>query len=190
MSLNSTVGDAAAESYAAVTDADTYFAARGITTWAAAATPAKESALRIGTTYLENQYRDKWVGIRSTQTQALAWPRVDGARGPLLYNPGYLTPLYDLDGFQILSTVVPVQVMRATMEAALLSLASVSMEPRLVRGGMVKSQRDKVDVLESETVYQDGAPSIDRFTIIEGLLRGLVKSNPGASSGNIGMVRA
>lgn len=189
MTLITTPGDPAADSYAALTDASRYFTARGISAWTGT-DAILENMLRQGTTYLDNQYRQKWVGIRTNLTQMLAWPRVDGARGPLLVNPGYLTPLYDIDGFQILSTIIPQQIINATCEAALLVLLGVTMEPRLVRGNMIKSTNNKVDVLQTETVYMDGAPARDRFLVIEGLLRGLVTSTPGASSGSIQMVRS
>jgi hypothetical protein len=188
MTLVTTAGAADADSYAAVADADAYFSSRGIATWTGA-TGVKENALRRGTTYLDNQYRQKWIGIRATATQSLAWPRCDGARGRLVFYPGYLLPLFDIDGFQILSTIVPQQVISATIEAALLALTGVSLESRLERGGLIKSQHDKVDVLETETVWQDGAPAVDRYTVIEGLLRGLVTGTPGASSGSVQMVR-
>lgn len=188
MSLNSTAGDSAAESFASVAEADAYFAARGNTTWTGA-TPAKENALRVGSGYLCNQYRDRWVGITATQAQALAWPRVDGARSGY-YQRGFTQSLLDLDGWPIAQDVVPVQVKNANIEAALLALTGVSLEPRLVRGNAIKSTHSKVDVLEKEIVYQDGAPVVDRFLVIEGLLRGLVTSFPGAPSGNVRMVRS
>jgi len=188
MSLNTTPGDPAADSYTSVAEADAYFSARGEATWTGTTT-AKENALRRGTTYLDNAYRTKYVGITALQTQALGWPRVDGTRGPLTVFPGYTIPLYDINGFPIDTTTVPKQVKNAAAEAALLALTGVVLEPRLVRGGQIKSTRSKVDVLETETVYMDGAPSVDRYTIIEGLLRGLVTGNPGSSSGNVVLVR-
>lgn len=186
MTLVTAPGDPAADSYAALADATAYFTGRGEASWTGT-DAAKENALRRGTTYLENQYRQRWVGLRATQAQSLAWPRLDGERG---YYRGYTQLLLDLDGFPIAQTVVPLQVQQAAMEAALLALTGVSMEPRLVRGNAIKSTRKKVDVLETEIVYQDGAPSTDRFLVIEGLLRGLVTSTPGAQSGNTTMVRA
>lgn len=186
MSLNSTSGAADAESYASVAEANAYFTARGVTTWIGS-DAQKENALRVGVGYLENQYRDRWVGIRTTQEQSMAWPRVDGLRG---YYRGYTQLLLDLDGWPIPQTTVPTQLKSANAEAALLALTGVSLEPRLIRGNMIKSTSDQVDVLKTEIVYQDGAPAVDRFLVIEGLLRGLVTSNPGASSGNIRMVRS
>lgn len=186
MPLITNPGDPAADSYTAIAEADTYFTNRGESGWTGTTT-VKENALRRGTTYLENQYRDRWVGINAAQTQALSWPRVDGLRG---YYRGYTQLLLDLNGWPIPITVVPQQVKDATSEAALLYLSGVVLEPRLVRGGMIKSTKKQVDVLQTEIVYQDGAPAVDRFLVIEGLLRGLVTSFPGATSGNAHMVRS
>jgi hypothetical protein len=188
MSLNSNPGDPAADSYIALADANTYFANRNITAWSGTDT-AKEGALRVATSALDNLYRTRWIGIRSYQDQSLGWPRIDGARGPMLFNPGFLINLYDIDGFQIPFDSVPLQVQHATCEAAVLVLQGVPLEPRLIRGGMIKSQANKVDVIEQTTVWQDGAPAQDRFIIIEGLLRSLVKSTPGAPSGNNQVLR-
>lgn len=187
MTLVTTPGDPAADSYAAVADADAYFAALGITTWTGSTT-AKENALRRGTLYLDNQYRSRWRGIASLQTQALSWPRGDGIRE--LYRVTFLYPLLDIEGFPLATNVIPIQIRNAAIEAALMVLTGVDMQPRLVRGGQIKSQRSKVDVLEKETVWQDGAPSVDRYMVIEGLLRGWVTSTPGATSGTVKLVRS
>lgn len=187
MALNSTAGDVAAESYFAITDADTYFSARGVTAWTGA-TAVKEAAARKGTAYLENQYRARWVGLTVTQTQALAWPRLDGSRDPWHRSMQY--PLVDINGFQIPSTTVPLQVQHAAMEAALLALGGADMEPTLVRGGQIKSIGKSVGPLRKDITYIDGAPAVDRYMVIEGILRGLVTSTPGASSGNVRLVRA
>lgn len=187
MSLNSTPGDPAADSYAALVFADSYFTKRGEDTWTGT-DAVKENALRRGTTYLENQYRDKWRGITVAQFQALSWPRLEGYRD--YWTTGWTQPLLDLNGWQMDETVVPVQVQQAACEAALLYLQGVVLEPRLVRGGAIKSLMEKVDVLQTETIYQDGAPAVDRFVTIEGLLRGLVIGTPGASSGTGQIVRS
>lgn len=186
MTLVTTPGDAATDSYAALDATNTYFANRGIATWIGTDT-VKENALRRATSYLDNAYRDRWKGIRTYQTQVLAWPRVDGERG---YYRGYTQLLLDLDGWPVPQNTVPTQIATACMEAALLILTGNTLEPQLARGGMIKSQSDKVDVLESTTVWQDGAPAIDRYLVIEGLLRGFVTSTPGSSSGNVKLVRS
>lgn len=185
MTLNSTAGDGAADSYFSIADASTYFTSRGIAAWTGS-TAVMENAARLGTSYLDNQYRDRWVGIASTQAQSLAWPRSDGYR-TLLRTFTY--PLLSLEGFQIDMAVVPVQVQRAAMESALLALTGTVLEPQLVRGGAVKQLSKQVGPLKVDTIWQDGASPINRYTVIEGLLRGLVNSTPGASSGTVRLVR-
>lgn len=186
MSLNSTAGDAAAESYFAVADADTYFSNRGVAAWAAATTVAKEQAARLGTQYLDNAYRDRWVGLTATQAQALAWPRVDGSRGGQMgFGVGYTFPLYDINGWPIDDTTIPAQVKYAAMEAAVLSLGGTVLEPVFARGGRIKSQTKTVGPLSKSTVWEDGAPIDDTYTVIEGYLRGLL-----TSSNNVRLVRA
>jgi hypothetical protein len=187
MTLVTTPAASNADSYASVAEADTYFTARGIATWTGA-TADKEAALRRATTYLDNQYRERWKGIRTNETQSLAWPRLDGVRG-YPYRYGFATLLLDLDGFQIGSNVVPQQVKTATIEAALLALTGVSLEPTLERGGRIKSIGKSVGPLRKDIVYMDGASSVDRYLVIEGLLTGLVKSMPGAGVANMSLVR-
>lgn len=182
MTLTTTPGAADADSYASLADADSYFSARGVSTWTGA-DDLKEQALRRATSYLDNQYRDRWIGRRATETQALAWPRIDGTRG-------YGYPLLDSDGYDIGSTVVPTQIKRATFEAALLVLSGTDLEPRLERGGAIKSIGKGVGPLRKDITYMDGAPAVDRITVLEGLLRGLVTGSPGATAGNFRLVRS
>lgn len=186
MTLVTTPGDPTADSFASLVEATAYFTARGETAWTGT-DDVKEIALRRGTTYLENQYRDRWVGINSFQTQRLSWPRVDGLRG---YYRGYTQQLLDLNGWPIPIDQVPQQIKDATCELALLVLGGSKLEPVLIRGGAIKSLSVQVDVIKKETVYMDGAPVVDRYLVIEGLLRGLVTSNPGSTSGNVKMVRS
>lgn len=186
MALNTTPGAADADSYFTLDEANTYFSSRGITAWTGTDT-VKENAARRGTTYLDNQYRGRWVGVRSFEAQLLAWPRLQGFRG---YAGGLTEPLLDLDGFEIPYDSIPAQIKTAAMEAALLALTGVTMEPRLERGGQIKSIGKSVGPLRKDITYMDGAPAVDRFVVIEGLLRGLVNSMPGSTSGNVPLVRS
>lgn len=186
MSLDTTAGGATAEAFASVTEYDTYCTAFGITN--TDSTTVKEQNLRKGATYLVNQYRDRWLGVRTTETQALPWPRCDGSHNP--YHARMLYPLLDLDGFQIGMDVVPVQVKHANIEAALLAKAGTSLEPALDRGGQIKSISKGVGPLSKSITYTDGASTLTRFTKLEGILRGLVTSTPGATSGNVRLVRS
>lgn len=188
MALNSTAGDANADSYISLVDADTYFTLRGETTWTGPDT-IKENALRRGTTYLDNQYRTRWLGLTVTIQQALSWPRCDGMRG---YYRGYTQLLLDINGFQIPQTVVPLQVQRAAAEAALLYLQGIVLEPRLIGQPLsgLKAVTKKVDVIQTTTEYGDIEATIDRYLVIEGLLRGLVLSTPGSPTGTVQLLRS
>lgn len=185
MTLITTPGDPAADSYFTLAEAVTYFTSRGVAAWTGS-DAVLETKARLGTAYLENQYRGRWFGI-AAGVQALAWPRVDGYR--TLYRT-FTYPLVDINGFQILSTVVPQQVKTAAMEAALMALAGVVLEPQLIRGGMIKSIGKTVGPLRKDIVYMDGAPAVDRYIVIEGILRGLVTSTPGSTSSNVPLVRS
>lgn len=147
-------GKATANTYISESDADTYHSDRGNSAWAAATTAAKQAALITATQYLDGRYRGRWTGRRTLLAQALAWPR---------YNA------YDADGF-VLSAVVPTQVARATAEAALYALSN-DLTPELDRGGAVS--REKVGPIEIS--YQDAAPARTRLTVVDDLLRGLVR---------------
>jgi len=182
MTLVTTPGTADADSYGSLAEAAAYFTARGVTTWTGD-DANKEAALRVATAYLDNAYRDRWVGRRTNETQSLAWPRIDGVRG-------WGTPLRDIDDFDIASDSIPAQVKHAQFEAALLHLSGVKLEPRLERGGQIKSKGTGVGPLRKDVTYMDGAPAVDRITAIEGLLRGLVKGSPGSAGGNFRVVRS
>lgn len=164
MTLVTTPGATDADSFASYAEYTAYCAARNITPSAEA---TAEVELRKGTTYLCNHYRDRWIGRRATQEQSLPWPRIDSGCGGVLY---------DIDEWPIASDAVPTQVKNATIEAALLVKAGVTLEPRLERGGAIKSLSEQVGPLATTTVWADGASITDRYMAIEGWLRGLVRS--------------
>ena len=95
-----------AETYISVVDADTYHANRGNTVWTALSTAVKEQLLRKAADYIEQAYRSRWKGIRTTSTQALDWPRQN-------------VSIEDVALRSVLpSNMVPSQVMRACAELA------------------------------------------------------------------------
>lgn len=104
-------GLAAAESYASAAEYVAYRAARGD----AEAEDADEEevvepALRRATAYIDGVYGDRWPGRRvKGRDQALDWPR-EYAR--------------DRGGYEIPKTQVPIEVKRATMEAAAREVAT------------------------------------------------------------------
>lgn len=196
MALNTTSGDPNADSYAAVADADAYWSARGDAVWPAAQTGDKEANLRKATAFLDNAYRGRWIGIMTNgglpptiPAQALSWPRAEGSRDR--YRPTFLCPLQDtVEGIYYDQQQIPPCLVKATCEAARLALTGVTLEPTLVRGNAIKSISKGIGPLRIETVYQDGAPAIDVYTAIHGLLRGIANSQPGASFGSVKVMRA
>jgi hypothetical protein len=100
-----------AESYVSVLDADAYAAARLIDIWSAieTTTAIKEAALRRATEYLDMEYGLRLKGVRSTQTQALEFPRF------CMYLPKANEPYPD--------DTIPVSVSRACIELAVIALS-------------------------------------------------------------------
>lgn len=99
--MNSTVGDAAADSYVSVVYADAFFAA-SVSNSAWPTDPAKkEAALIESTRILDTQFN--WAGFIATSTQSLRWPR---------------TEVYDLDDRLYASNIVPKTVMDAVCNYA------------------------------------------------------------------------
>lgn len=158
MAIDVTAKSETAVAFVGVSVADAYFTARGITTWTGT-DAAKEAALVRGCDYLERMYRGRWVGIKTTELQALSWPR------------GWVS---DVDGYAISADTIPVQVQNANLEAALLILTGTDLEPVLERGGMVTREKVKAGPVESEAEYSAGASVRSVVTAIDGLLVGLV----------------
>ena len=174
MALNATPAATDADSYFTIAEADAYFTARGVNTWAGS-DDAKSVAARRGTAYIDSAYRNRWLGLRYSQYQALAWPRIN---------------VVDYDGYEYSSTTIPPNVKYAAMEASLLAINGATLEPVLVRGGQIKSISKSVGPLSKSVTYEDGAPTIDRYLTIERLLRGLVNATPGSGVGSVQLVRS
>lgn len=156
-------GLANAESYAAVSDADTYHTGRGNTAWTGT-TADKEAALRRATDYIGETYRDRWAGNRATTTQALDWPR-------------FYVRMRDGPGMDVFSSyyptdAVPAAVSRACMELALKALSG-PLNPDL--GQAVKSKR----VGQVEIAYQDWSSATKTYPAIDNLLAPLLGAGGG-----------
>jgi hypothetical protein len=153
-----------AEAFAAVADADTYWAARGNADWAALTEAEKEQHLRLAADYMEVRWRLRWKGRRLTAEQALAWPR---------------SGVCDEDGYEVAEDAVPARVAVANIEYADRSrLASLLPDPVVDdTGARVQRKFEKVGPIEEETEYAEGAsvrvlrpyPKADRTLV--GLLK-------------------
>lgn len=145
--------------YGTVADADTYHDDRGNSAWgeSSVATAEKEAALLRASEYVDYQFRPQFPGYKTgLRTQTREWPRAWA---------------YDEENNSIPSDEVPIEVERATYEAALRELASPgSLLPDFEPQGQVK--RERVDVLEVEYVAPIGAEAAKPVIhIVRGILQ-------------------
>lgn len=141
-----------AESYASVAAADARCAALGVTDWAPRAEPEKEVALRRATQFMLANYRQRWVGRRVSQAQALDWPRYGVC----------------VDGFPARADVVPVEVVNACIDLAVRSAAGEELMPDLDVGNN-QIKRDKTGPLETE-YFENNTDAASRFVAIDAAL--------------------
>lgn len=161
-----------AESFCTVAFADQYFSARNVLTWTGT-DATKEAYLRAATDYMEQVYRMRWAGSRTTSTQALSWPRYSV---PLKDSPGGRSgyPAY------VGSNVVPVAVQRACAELALRAIAG----PLAPDIGRLKS-RTRIGPIEVD--YVPGASAVTKYRAIDNMVAIYFG---GGSSMNIPLARA
>ncbi len=137
-------GLSTAESYVSVAAADTRQTALGNTNWATLTTAEKEEALRRATVHMGQAYRTRWTGMRAHSTQALDWPRYDVC----------------VDGYSVLSTIVPADIANACADLALKAAAG-DLAPDLTRAVI----RKKIGPLETE--YDRNSPQATRYRAID-----------------------
>lgn len=149
-----------ANSGLSVADADAYHAARGNTDWTSVpSSPDQEKAAALirATAAIDAKYRSRFPGTKvAGRDQGIQWPRTDA---------------YDADGNEIASDEIPQEYKDAIAEAALRELVEAgSMLPDLERGGQIKSLRAGSVAIE----YGGAAPATTTFTVIDGILSGLL----------------
>jgi len=147
-----------ANSYASLAYADSYHEYhRNPATWTEADDADKEQALRMATWWLDQTYGDRWIGLKSTQEQALDWPR---------------GLAYDRNGYQVPDDEVPNRLKDATCEMALrYLLAPDELMPDVeVQDQGILSESNAVGALSSSTTYAGGKSYEKRFTAAYRLL--------------------
>lgn len=163
-----------AESFISVADATTYHANRGNAAWALLTTAQQEEALRKATDYMEQVYRMRWAGYRTTGTQSLSWPRT-------------LVPQPDAPGgyrqwpFYYATDVVPNLVKLACASLALRA-ATTTLAPDLGR----ETKTETVDVVS--VTYKDVERPFVKYREIDNMLA--VFFAPSSGDMNIGVARA
>jgi hypothetical protein len=156
-------GLANAESYCSVVDASARHAAIGNTNWATITTAEMEQALRRATNYMRQAYRTRWTGRKSHWLQALDWPRYS----------------VTVDGWPVLTTIVPPEVIAACADLALKAAAG-ELAVDLARGVV----REKIGPLETD--YDRYSPQAIRYRAIDMALAPFLMG----SSANIRLERA
>lgn len=160
MSLDVTVGGAAAESYVSVADATTYLTARGVadSAFKSKDTTAKEAALRKATTYIDSYYTFK--GTKATEAQALQWPRYD------VWAFGYL----------VSNSIVPQRVKDACCELALKAIAA-DIAPDIEPQKVVAESVGPLSVTYSDNQRNSGRK---QFDLVDMLLEPMLSSGQGS----------
>lgn len=164
-------GKSNADSYIALADANAYFEARGVETWAEQDDVALEAALRRATAALDSWLRGSWVGTKKTRTQALAWPR---------------TGVVDEDGFEWPDTEVPTLVAHACAEIALVELTERFIQQSVSRDNTIASE----SVGPISVSYRADSPTNKRYPHIEAMLRGFANSSAPQVTIGVGLTAA
>ena len=177
VTIDATVGGASANSYITLDDAndlvDAMVSSTDVAKWATGNTDSRNRALATAAQRLD---RERFLGARATDTQALQWPR-DGVRKPDTY-----TPVYSF-GFAFRSVVdyyttteIPDQVKRAQVELAVYLHNNVD---GLGLSGLEDFQNLQVGSINITPNFF-GAVGADRIPpIVERYLTGLRISGPG-----------
>ena len=149
---------AGAESFCTVSFADTYHSNRGNTAWTGT-DAVKEAALRKAADYMMQAYRGRWQGLRVEDGQALDWPR----------------SWVVVDGYAVLSTIVPNEVKAACAQLALRALSADLLTDETQR-------KTRVKVGPIETQYAEYGTQTKQYPAIVSLLAPYFQYAPGATT--------
>lgn len=164
MTLTTTAGDIAADSYAAVDDATAYATSHGLAFTGVAVD--QEAALRRATAWVDATYRGRFPGQRvNGRSQSLDWPRKNA---------------YDKSGELIGSTTIPAEIVDATIEAAVRELAAPSSLSPDVTPGQTKTLVGVEGIRWEANPSGFGADAQKPVVVvIDGILGGILSSGAG-----------
>jgi hypothetical protein len=142
--------------------------------WDAAAAGATQAAIIAATDYIERVFGPRFLGNRASapEAQGLGFPRVGIVK----------------DGFQLVSTTLPVGLQQATAEYAVRALAAILQpDPTIdATGKAVTRKREKVGPIEEETEYEAGGSItnlVKPYPAADALLTGLIRPTSGVIRG-------
>ena len=177
VTINATAGDANANSYLTLSDAqaivDGMIQDADVTAWASATTDQKNRALYTATQRLD---RERFLGARATDTQALQWPRT-GVRKPDTYVNTYATGFpFRISEDYFTDTEIPDQVKRAQV---VLAVYLNNNKEGIGLSGLEDYKNVKIGSIDV-TPDKTGAVGADRVPpLLERYLTGLRISGPG-----------
>ncbi|WP_286876292.1 DnaT-like ssDNA-binding protein, partial [Marinimicrobium sp. UBA4509] len=119
VTIDATAGGASANSYMTLAQADAYVEAMissaDVTAWSTGSDDTRNRALTAAAQRLD---RERFIGARATDTQALQWPRT-GVRKPDTYVNTYATGFpFRISEDYFTDTEIPDQIKRAQVELA------------------------------------------------------------------------
>ena len=177
VTIDATAGGANANSYLTLSDAqdivDGMVEDADVTAWASATTDQKNRALYTATQRLD---RERFIGARATDTQALQWPRT-GVRKPDTYVNTYATGFpFRISEDYFTETEIPDQVKRAQV---VLAVYLNNNKDGIGLSGLEDFKNVQIGSL-NVTPDKTGAVGADRVPpLLERYLTGLRISGPG-----------
>jgi hypothetical protein len=178
IAINATVGSASANSYLTLAAAqeiiDGFVQDADVTAWASATTDQKNRALFTATQRLD---RERFLGARATDTQALQWPRT-GVRKPDTYINTYAVGFpFRITTDYFTDTEIPTQVQYAQVVLA----TYLNNNPDgLGLSGLEDYKNVKIGSIDVTPNLGYGAVGVDKVPpIMERYLTGLRISGPG-----------
>jgi|TARA_R100000030_G_scaffold19022_2_gene13268 hypothetical protein len=177
VTIDATAGGADANSYITLTEADTFVEAMisssDVSKWTTGNDDSRNRALTAAAQRLD---RERFLGARATDTQALQWPRT-GVRKPDTYVNTYATGFpFRISDDYFTDTEIPDQVKRAQIEMAVYLKNNVD---GISLGGLEDFKNVKIGNLDV-TPDKTGAIGADRVPpMFERYLTGLRISGPG-----------
>ena len=177
VTIDATAGDASANSYLTLADAqaivDGMVEDADVTAWASATTDQKNRALYTATQRLD---RERFLGARATDTQALQWPRT-GVRKPDTYVNNYASGFpFRISEDYFTDTEIPDQVKRAQV---VLAVYLNNNKDGIGLSGLEDFKNVQIGSL-NVTPDKTGAVGADRVPpLLERYLTGLRISGPG-----------
>ena len=156
-------GSSTADSYVTEAFCDDYFSAQNlVTAWLNATAKNRQAAMRYATSWVDNHYGLQFVGLKSSSTQALEWPR---------------SFAYDRDGYPI--TGIPTALKKATAEVARRWLEDATqLDPDIAAGSNVTQDTVTVGPITISKSYAGGKDAEKRVKVVDRMFQvaGLVES--------------